>query len=171
MLALATSGCSLFLAGDTGYAHAFAQAPERSAAAVNAYIGVGPGGTHVAGGGGWSIRTKWSDNVQQLSLAPFLYLLAGGAEGDDDSPPVAAFLLGGVHVITGESIAGVGDASIGSPFVQLGAFFHVWRRLGITTSVAFEDDIRSNATPDTGYVSFLVGVGAVRMNAPMQLYH
>ena len=171
MLALATSHCSLFLAADTGYAHAFAQAPERSAVPLNAYVGIGAGGKHGAAGGGWSLRTKWSDNVQQFSLAPFYYVLVGAEENEDGSPPVAAFLLGGFDIFTVESVAGVGAGSIGSPFVQLGAFFHVHRLLGLTASVSFEDDIRFNAVPSTGYVSFLLGVGAVRFNAPVHVWH
>jgi hypothetical protein len=156
VLALACARCSLFLKADAGYAHAFAQAPERSAAAVNAYAGFGAGGDYGGVGGGWSVRTKWSDNVQQFSLAPFLYAMAGAHE-QDGSPPIAAFLLGGVHVLTAEAVAGKGEVSLGSPFVELGTFVHVHHTWGLTASVSFEDDIRFDATPNTGYVSFVLG--------------
>jgi hypothetical protein len=160
LLALCEARCSLFLTADAGYAHAFAQAPERSAAPVNAQIGIGAGGDHGGAGGGWAIRTKLSDNVQQFSLAPFLYAVAG-AKSVDGTPPIAGFLLAGFDLFTVESIANQGAGSIGSPFAELGAFVRVHDKFGITAAVAVEDDIRFSDIPNTGYVSFLIGFGIV----------
>lgn len=170
VFALAQARCSLFLTADAGYAHAFAQAPERSAASIDAHIGIGSGGEHGGIGGGWAIRTKWSDNVQQFSLAPFLYALFGAAE-DRGSPPVAGFLLGGFDIFTVESVAAKGAGSIGSPFVELGAFVHAFDKYGFTAAVALEDDIRFNDIPSTAYVSFLLGFGIVGYREGGNFFH
>jgi hypothetical protein len=165
ILALGEAGCSYFVTAETGYAHAFAQAPERSAAPLNGYFGAG-GGDEIGGlGVGMSLRTKWSDNVQQLSLAPFFYAIAG-SDSSRGVPAGAAFLLGGFDLVTGEAVAGKTSASIGSPFVELGGFFRLARTWGLTTGIAFEDDIRFNAIPDTGYVCFLVGIGTAGYGDP-----
>jgi hypothetical protein len=157
---LACSGCSALFSVDAGYAHAFAQAPERSAATVNARIGVGTGGRNTGLGAGWSIRTKWSDNVQQVSLAPFLYGLVGTSLQSNDVG-VGGFLVGGFDIFTIESVASSFEGSIGSPFIEVGTFVRVTEPWMITLAVSFEDDIRFDATPNTGYVSFLLGFGAV----------
>jgi len=156
----------LFLNVDTGYSHAFAQAPERSAAPFNAYFGAGGGSDSGAVGTGLSVRTKWSDNVQQFAIAPFLYA-ALGAEQHDGTPPWAFFLVGGFDVVTAEVVAARNAVSIGSPFVELGAFFKVYRMWGITTGISFEDDIRFSDIPNTGYVSFLLGFGTVSYGDPL----
>jgi hypothetical protein len=166
---LSTTGCSALFNVDAGYAHAFAQAPERSAATVNARVGIGGGGNHGGIGGGWSIRTKWSDNVQQFSLAPFLYAVLG----TDTSADVAGggYLIGGFDIFTIESVAKSVEASIGSPFIEVGTFIRVTEPWMITLGVSFEDDIRFDATPNTGYVSFLLGFGAIGYENGNRIFH
>jgi hypothetical protein len=167
---LACSGCSALFNVDAGYAHAFAQAPERSAATVNARIGIGSGGDNGGVGGGWSIRTKWSDNVQQFSLAPFLYALLG-TETSADKPAFGGYLVGGFDIFTIESVAKSLEASIGSPFIEIGTFVRVTQPWTITLGVSFEDDIRFDSTPNTGYVSFLLGFGAVAYSNASGIFH
>jgi hypothetical protein len=166
---LACSGCSAIFNVDAGYAHAFAQAPERSAATVNARVGLGGGGDHGGAGVGWSIRTKWSDNVQQVSLAPFLYGVLG-TYPEQDAPAIAGFLVGGFDLVTLEAVASQFEASLGSPFIEVGTFIRVKEPWSITLAVSFEDDIRFDATPNTGYVSFLLGFGAVTYSSAHRFF-
>jgi len=145
--------------GDAGYAHAFAQAPERSAATINAYIGGGKGGHDGGVGVGAALRGKISDAVGQFSGAPFVYGVVGPR--GDIFTPWALYALGGVDLFTVETVGGEGSGSIGSPFVEVGGYVRVAGPIGITAGVSFEDDIRFNDIPNTGYVSFLLGVGAL----------
>ena len=48
-----------------------------------------------------------------------------------------------------------------SPFIEVGTFVRVKEPWMITLGVSFEDDIRFDSTPNTGYVSVLLGFGAV----------
>ena len=154
-LALSQAGCSLIYLADAGYAHAFAQAPERSAATINAYVGGGTGGHNGGAGVGATLRGKISDAVGQFSGAPFVYGIVGPS--GDVFPPWALYALGGVDLFTVETVGGKGSASIGSPFVEVGGYVRVAGPIGITAGVSFEDDIRFNDVPNTGYVSFLLG--------------
>ena len=165
--ALALAGCShslsLIATADGGYAHALAQAPERSAAAVDGYIGLGSAtaGDHLGYGLGGAIRTKWSDNVQQGSIAPFAYLSVGGGMDDDYRPRWAFFLIAGAALVTGEAIAGNVYASAGSPFGGLGFFLRIGT-IGIDLTTRVEADVRfvSNV-PTTAYTTFALGVMAL----------
>lgn len=158
---LAQTGCSAIFSGDAGYAHAFAQAPERSAATTNVYVGAGAGdaSTGIGVGDALGIRTKWSDAVQQVSLAEALYFIVAT---HSDDPAAAFFGLGGFHLFTFESIAGITSASIGSPFVELAGYVRIAGHYGITAGVSFEDDIRFIDLPSTGYVGFTLGFGVIR---------
>ncbi len=155
---------------DAGYAHAFAQAPERSAATVNAKIGLGTGNDNGGFGFGCAVRTKWSDNVQQFSFAPLMYGVLGSDSKHEDIPDVAAFIVGGFDLFTIEGVAKQFEASLGSPFIEIGGFFHVYDIWGITAAVSFEDDLRFDATPNTGYVSFLLGWGAVTYASARRIF-
>jgi hypothetical protein len=170
LLALSQTGCSLFFNGNAGYAHAFAQAPERSAATANVYVGggMGLGDRHagVALGDALGLRTKWSDAVQHVSISDSIYFAIPFGSTDDiqlfGAPPAAVYTQVGLSLFTFESIAGATAASIGSPFVELGGFFRVFGQWGITATVSLEDDIRFNGIPDTGYVGFALGFGTLK---------
>ncbi len=156
LLFASLTGCSAIVGGEAGYAHAFAQAPERSAAVVNGYAAIGVGEDHWGMGLGGSARFKVSDNVSQLAIAPILYF-AAGQDMRGKGPRAAFFALTGFDLITVESIANQGSVSIGSPFVETGLFVRLFGNWGFAPAVSFEDDIRFNAIPNTGYVMFTLG--------------
>jgi hypothetical protein len=159
-LALAQSGCVALAKVDAGYAHAFSQAPERSAAAFNAYFGIGVGGDNGGAGPGVGLRGKASDAVGQFSFTPMIFGVVGPryAKG---APPYAFYGLGGASLLTIESVAGKGSVSLGSPFVEGGVFVHVYDIWGITLGVNLEEDVRFNELPNTSYVSLVLGLGSV----------
>jgi hypothetical protein len=142
--------------GEAGYAHAFAQAPERSAAVLDGYAGIGLAEDHWGMGVGGTLRIKASDAIAQFSIAPFFYVIAGQALAGP-GPRAAFFALSGVDLLTVESVANEGSVSIGSPFVEAGLFVRLFGDWGLAPAVSFEDDIRFNDIPNTGYVSFVLG--------------
>ena len=136
VLALACVDCGTFVHLETGYAHAFAQAPERSTAQADLYMGIHlPMQPHAGAGVGAAIRTKWSDNVQQLSAAPYLYGFVA-ANDSKAAPPVAAFVTAGFDLLTVEWVTARSTGSIGSPFVELGGIFRIFREVTVHGSLA-----------------------------------
>ena len=72
-------------------------------------------------------------------------------------PRAAFFALTGVDILTVESVANRGSVSLGSPFIEAGIYLRLFGDWGLAPAVSFEDDVRFNDIPNTGYVSFTLG--------------
>jgi len=162
---MSLTGCSYVVGGEAGYAHAFAEAPERSAAVANGYAAFGAGDNHFGMGFGGSARVKASDAIGQFSIAPVVYLLAG-EDLDGDGPRVAFFSWAGVDILTVESVANQGSVSVGSPFIEAGCFVRLFGEWGFAPALSFEDDVRFNGIPNTGYAMFTLGFFAMSYEGP-----
>jgi hypothetical protein len=154
------TGCSALFNIEAGYAHAIAKNPEQATGALNANAGIGTASNDGVGvGGGAMLRAKVGPNVQQFALGPMMYVgssLAGGREG-----PVQLAVMGGFHLLQMDNVhtTTTGDNfSFGmlSPVAEVMFFL---RPAWMTFSVAGEYDLRFSSIPNTGYLSFLIGVG------------
>ena len=158
VLLLVTSGCSALANVEAGYAHAIAKNPEQAAVAVNANLGIGSGGSDGSGGGlGAMFRVKLGPNVQQVALGPMGYV---GTEFSQGSP-IAIAAMGGIHLLQIDNVHTTSDGDsfsfgMASPVAEVFMFV---RPALMSFSVAGEYDLRFSRTPNTGYVSFLIGFG------------
>ncbi len=158
VLLLALTGCSAFANFEVGYAHAIAKNPEQAAVAINTNVGIGKGISDTAGAGaGPMLRMKFGPNVQQVALGSFAFL--GATFGDSSEGPISLVALGGIHLLQVENVRTTENNfcfGMGSPVVEM---VLAVRPARMTFAVAGEYDVRFNSIPNTGYVSFLVGVG------------
>ena len=145
---LSTSGCSALFNVDAGYAHAFAQAPERSAATVDARIGVGGGGDHGGAGVGWSVRSE----VERQRAA----VLARAISLRDPRHGAQTATRRGRRVprrgLRPRHDRSRSPRCSGVDRQPVHRARHVRPRegvVGITLAVRIEDDIRFDATPNT----------------------
>ena len=113
------------------------------------------------------VRTKWSDSVDQVSIAEGLYLalLPSYSSHPALHERLALIVMGGASIFTFESIAGQTSASIGSPFIQVAGWVELFDQWGLSASVSLEDDIRFIDLPSTGYLSFNLGFTTIAGHA------
>lgn len=151
---LALTGCSGLYDLEVGYARSIGKSPDESAVEVNTHEGLGGGNDHGGGGAGAMERIKAGPNIFQFQLGPMGYATVGPKRGD----PVAVYALGGFSLLQLESVRGQFAYGLFSPTAELGLAI---RKIYTTLSVQAEYDVRFNDVPNTGYVCFMIGLGAV----------
>ncbi len=158
LLLLLTSGCSALVNVEAGYAHAIAKNPEQAAVALNANAGLGAGSSDGSGAGaGAMLRTKFGPNVQQVAIGPMAY--AGSSLGPTSK--IAFAVLGGFHLFQLENVHTTleGDTFGFGMFSPVAEALMFIRPATMTLGVAAEYDLRFTSVHNTGYVSFLIGIG------------
>ena len=167
--AFVLSGCSAMGIVEAGASYAVGK-PHQSTGSLNGYFGVGPGDDHGGAGGGVEVRGKVGPSVGQIAIGPMLY----GMGGPQMTPGFVAvpFARAGFNLLQFESVEGNFAFGMFSPHASAGVFLRVFPEAGLSISFDGEYDVRFTSTPNTGYLSLMIGFGAMaysggpKFNAP-----
>lgn len=155
-LPLVCGGCSLIGIVEAGPSLAVGK-PHQSTGSLNGYLGVGPGDDHGGAGGGVEIRGKVGPSVGQVALGPFVYGMGGPQMGQGFV--AVPFARAGFNLVQFESVEGNFAFGMLGPHASVGVFLRVFPEAGISFSVDGEYDVRFTDTPNTGYLSLMIGFG------------
>lgn len=168
-LASVLLGCSFIGIVEAGPSYAVNKV-HQSTGSLNAYLGVGPGDDHGGAGGGVELRGKVGPSVGQVALGPMLY----GMGGPQMNPGFVAvpFARAGFNLLQFESVEGRFAFGMFGPHASAGVFLRVFPEAGLSISIDGEYDVRFTDTPNTGYLSLMIGFGFLaysggpKFNAP-----
>lgn len=162
-LALGSQGCFSLLADvQGGYTSSTTFDNGRGGFALNASAGGNVSDRSSAAesaGPGLALRTKFSNEVKQVSLSPHAYYLGGSV--------VAPYGRLGTNLLQFEQVDGRFAYGMFSPYAELGVFLTPF-----VLSAFAEYDLRFTSQRNEGFVGLMAGIGyGVSSKSPRDTYH